>query len=56
VVGVWAMVTPWAMLGESFGIRGVATVVCGVAATLITAAMIGGMIHDCIIHWQKPSV
>jgi hypothetical protein len=51
--GIWAMVTPWAVVGDSFGIKGSVAAACGVAAGLATAAMIAGMINDCVVHWRK---
>src|SRR4051812_25408221 len=53
MVGVWSVVTPWAVVGPSFGIRGVAATVCNGAAAVVTAATLGGMIYDCLLHWQR---
>ena len=54
VAGVGALFAPFAITGEALGFRGTVGTACGVIAGFITAAMIGGMIYDCLIHWRRP--
>ena len=53
--GIWAATAPWLFVTGSFGIHGGVEAVGHVVVAAASAAMIGGMIYDCAVHWLKPT-
>ncbi len=52
---IWAASVPWVIAKLSFDIPGGVEAVGQVVVVAASAAMIGGMIYDCAVHWLKPT-
>ena len=55
IAGVFVILAPFGITGEAFGFSGALATTCGVIAGITSAALIGAMIYDCIIHKRTPT-